>query len=57
MFLTAAMMLEWMGVEDEAAQAAGLGIRRAVEKDLSEQHEGRGTAEITAAVLARLQPE
>ncbi len=57
MFLTAAMMLEWMGVEDEAAQAAGLGIRRAVEKDLSEQHEDRGTAEITAAVLARLQPE
>jgi tartrate dehydrogenase/decarboxylase/D-malate dehydrogenase len=54
MILTAAMMLEWMGIEDEAAQVAGLAVRRAVEADLAKKLEGRGTEAIMNAVLAAL---
>ncbi|MGD9000647.1 MAG: isocitrate/isopropylmalate family dehydrogenase [Granulosicoccaceae bacterium] len=54
MILTAAMMLEWMGIEDDAAQAACLKVRRAVEKDLSKKLEGRSTEAIRNAVMAAL---
>jgi tartrate dehydrogenase/decarboxylase/D-malate dehydrogenase len=55
MILTAAMMLEWMGVEDDKAQAACLMLRQAVQQDLSKQIEGRGTADIMHAILSELE--
>jgi tartrate dehydrogenase/decarboxylase/D-malate dehydrogenase len=55
MFLTTAMMLDWMGEEDEHAAEAAQRLRRAVASDLRE-HAGetrRGSA-IADAVLSRI---
>lgn len=55
MLLTTAMMLDWMGEEDEAAARAADCLRAAVARDLVE-HGGaaRGTDEIGDAVIAAL---
>ncbi|MCS4503393.1 isocitrate/isopropylmalate family dehydrogenase [Arhodomonas aquaeolei] len=55
MMLTAAMMLDWMGEEDPAAEEAGRRLRAAVAADLAEHGTRvRPTDEVGAAVLARL---
>lgn len=57
MLLTTAMMLDWMGVEDPAAAAAGERLRAAVAADLAANGaDGRTTDEVGAAVLAGLAP-
>lgn len=58
MLLTAAMMLDWLGVEDPAAAAAGRRLHAAVAADLAE-HGGapRSTAEIGTAIVERLRAE
>ena len=55
MLLTAALMLDWMGEEDQAAARAGHALRDAVSADLAEHGvAGRGTAEVGRAILDRL---
>ena len=54
MILTAAMMLDWMGIEDEKALEACLIIRKAVENDLAGKHGGRETGEVMNAILATI---
>lgn len=54
MILTAAMMLDWMGVEDDRALDACLKIRDAVEKDLARKPENRNTEDVMNAILAGL---
>lgn len=56
MLLTAAMMLDWMGVEDPRAAAAGRRLTEAVGADLAENGgRQRATTEVGAAILRRLQ--
>ncbi len=55
MMLTAAAMLEWMGVEDPAAAAAARRLREAVAADIAEGGlSGRRCSEVGRAVAARL---
>ncbi len=54
MILTLAMMLEWMGIEDEHARLACENIRRAVKQDLASKKEGRNTDEIVNAIISSL---
>jgi len=55
MLLTAAMMLQWMGVEDERAAAAAKRLTDAVAADLAESAgRARSTSEVGDAILARL---
>lgn len=55
MLLTAAMMLDWLGVQDAAAAQAGRRLHAAVAADLAEYGgTPRRTAEVGAAVCARL---
>jgi len=55
MLLTTAMMLEWMGVEDPAADRAGKRLREVVAADLAEHgRERRATDEIGDAIVNAL---
>jgi tartrate dehydrogenase/decarboxylase/D-malate dehydrogenase len=55
MLLTAAMMLDWMGMEDARAAEAGRRLTAAVGADLAEHGERqRSTTEVGEAVLGRL---
>lgn len=55
MLLTAAMMLAWMGLEDDAAAAAAERLRAAVGEDLeSAGSAARSTGEVGQAILGRL---
>ncbi|MDX1455783.1 MAG: isocitrate/isopropylmalate family dehydrogenase [Gammaproteobacteria bacterium] len=55
MLLTAAMMLDWMGEEDDKAAAAGRALRAAVESDMAEHGvKGRKCSEVGASIRQRL---
>ncbi|MDX1444136.1 MAG: isocitrate/isopropylmalate dehydrogenase family protein [Gammaproteobacteria bacterium] len=55
MLLTAAMMLDWMGEEDEAAASAGARLRDAVARDLEENGlQGRSCTQVGNAIASRL---
>ncbi len=56
MILTAANMLDWMGVEDCAAAEAANQLRQAVEQDLDKTYElARSTSETGRSIVAILQ--
>src|SRR5699024_3665030 len=55
MLLTTAMMLEWMGVEDERAATAGRRLQQAVAADLVENgQQQRATDAVGNAIIGRL---
>jgi tartrate dehydrogenase/decarboxylase/D-malate dehydrogenase len=54
MILTAANMLEWMGKEDDAAAAAAIHLRHAVEQDLAMAHDLERTTSETGRAIARI---
>lgn len=58
MLLTAGLMLDWMGEQDDAAARAGRHLRQAVADDLAAHADGsRATDEIGDAVIQRLRNE
>lgn len=58
MLLTTAMMLDWMGIEDSTAAAAGRRLRDSVAADLAEHAgETRSTEAVGDAVVRRLRSE